>query len=253
MKTMQRGFSLVELMVALLLGSLVTIAAVSLLGTNQKTFRLQQALIDVQEQGRFAIDYMKRDVYKLGYVEVDSTGTPLSTGVGVQTAGVSLGGVAYSASANDDDGNGNDRLTFTYYGTQDCEGDSTAETLILDTYYMNGSDLECKGSVNAATTGVVLVSGVDSFQVLYGIDTNKDGKAFADSYVQPSAIGGNQVVAVRIGLLVRSESEQPDFGTPEDFSVLDKDLAGGVDLVDDKVRRLFTSTVKIRNYDWEAI
>ena len=253
MKRIQAGFSLVELMVALLLGTLVTLAAVQLLGTNQRTFRLQQALTDVQEQGRFAVDYMKRDVYRLGYVDVDATGTPLSTGVGVQTAATTVNGVTFSASADDDDGNGNDRLTFTYYGTEDCEGDTAAEGLIADTYWLSGSDLKCMGSVSSTTTGVVLVSGVDSFQVLYGIDTNQDKVAFADQYVKPTAIGAHTVVAVRLGLLVRSDATQPDAGTPESFIVLDKTLTGGTDLTDDKVRRLFTATVKVRNYDWEAI
>ena len=79
-----KGFSMVELMVALLLGSLVTVVALQLLGTNQRAFRLQQSLLDVQEQGRFALDYIARDLRMMGYVQMDPTGTPVMTGVGFQ-------------------------------------------------------------------------------------------------------------------------------------------------------------------------
>ena len=47
MRSKQRGFSLVELMVALLLGTLITAAAVQMFITNQRSFRLQQTMSEV--------------------------------------------------------------------------------------------------------------------------------------------------------------------------------------------------------------
>ena len=47
-----KGFSLVELMVAMLLGLLITGAALQLFLANQQSFALQQTLSRVQENGQ---------------------------------------------------------------------------------------------------------------------------------------------------------------------------------------------------------
>jgi hypothetical protein len=99
----------------------------------------------------------------------------------------------------------------------------------------------------------VLVSGVESFQVLAGIDEVQDGNPFASRYVTVNNVAGRIAVAVRVALLVASETPQQDLGDPEDFVVLDEALDGAADLQEDLIRRLFTTTVKSRNYNWEAI
>lgn len=252
--THSKGFSLVELMVALLLGSLVTIVALQLLGTNQRAFRLQQSLLDVQEQGRFALDYIARDLRMMGYVQMDATGAPVMTGVGLQTTNSVAGGVTYPGSVNNEGGTGNDRLTFSFFGVEDCEGDQpAAEDLIINSYWVQNGELRCIGSVDPATRGIVLVSGVESFQVLAGIDEVQDGNPFASRYVTVNNVAGRIAVAMRVALLVASETPQQDLGDPEDFVVLDEALDGAVDLQEDLIRRLFTTTVKSRNYNWEAI
>ena len=50
-----QGLSLVELMVALLLGSFVAVAATQLFLINQSTNNLQNGLSSVQDQGRYGI------------------------------------------------------------------------------------------------------------------------------------------------------------------------------------------------------
>ena len=66
-----RGFSLVELMVAMVLGLLLTAAAVSLFSTNQRTFQLQQTMGQLQEQGQLAMRFINQDVRRLGLVKDD--------------------------------------------------------------------------------------------------------------------------------------------------------------------------------------
>jgi type IV pilus assembly protein PilW len=258
-KSVTRGYSLLELLVAMALGALVIAAAVQLLNVNQRTFRLQQTMMDVQEQGRFTLDYIVRDIYKMGFMQVDSTGNPIYTAgsiSGVQQTDVMVGGVTYPAMA--DGGNGDDRLTFSYfsgeYGNVDCEGDvALPDVFVVNTYWVNNGDLFCMGSVDSGSTGLLLLADVDSFQVLYGIDTNKDKVPFATQYVIAPAVGANTVVAVKIGLLIRSDDPMPELGAPETFTVLNQTLVGGTDLVESKLRRLFTTTVKARNFDWREI
>jgi len=52
-----RGFSVLELLIALSIGLLVSLAAVQLFVTNQVNFMLQRGLGDVSENGRFALDF----------------------------------------------------------------------------------------------------------------------------------------------------------------------------------------------------
>ncbi|QSX75990.1 prepilin-type N-terminal cleavage/methylation domain-containing protein [Lysobacter arenosi] len=56
------GFSLVELMISLVLGLLVTAAAVSIFLSNQRTFRATESLARIQEDGRVAFELMARDL-----------------------------------------------------------------------------------------------------------------------------------------------------------------------------------------------
>src|SRR6056297_2065090 len=61
-----RGFSLVELMVAITLGLLLTAGMVQLFSSSRLTFQTNDALARVQENGRFAMELLKRDLRQAG-------------------------------------------------------------------------------------------------------------------------------------------------------------------------------------------
>jgi type IV pilus assembly protein PilW len=65
-KTRQRGFSLIELMIALVVGLLVVAAAGTIFVTNSQTFRATQSLSRVQENARAAFELMARDLREAG-------------------------------------------------------------------------------------------------------------------------------------------------------------------------------------------
>lgn len=56
------GFSLVELMVAITLGLLLTAGMIQLFSSTKVTFNSNEALARVQENGRFAMELMKREL-----------------------------------------------------------------------------------------------------------------------------------------------------------------------------------------------
>lgn len=259
----QQGFSIVELMIALALGSLITLAAVQLFSTNQRTFQLQQGLTDVQEQGRFALDYISRDLRLMGLRDPAVAGPD----PGLLLADTTVGAVVVPASQDGGAvGAGNDRLTFSFHaeeGDMDCEGDvvpAGPPILVANTYWVGGPDndqLFCAGSIDPATVGLVLVEGVDSFQVQLGIDTTVDGVPAAGHYRRINEVAAtDQIVSVRIGLLVRAmQGNLPTSLAPsQDLLVLDRVLNAGVAPLEDvTVRRLFTATIRARNYVWESI
>lgn len=63
----ESGFSLVELMVALVLGLILTAGVISVYTTSKKTYSLNNALGAVQESGRFAMSFIEPSVRMAGF------------------------------------------------------------------------------------------------------------------------------------------------------------------------------------------
>ena len=62
----QRGLSIIELMIAMLIGSLIVFAVGSIALSNQSTFRSNQAVSDIQDIARTAFELMAQDVRQAG-------------------------------------------------------------------------------------------------------------------------------------------------------------------------------------------
>lgn len=250
----QAGFSLVELMVAMVLGLLITAAAISLFSTNQRTFQLQQAQSQLQEQGQLAMRFITDDVRMAGFSDGSVTGTYIP---GVVTS--PLAGVTLPVSANDDS-NGNDRLTLSHHASQDCEGNPAPVPAndppyleVVNTYWVSDDgDLKCQGNQSSSSTGgVTLLKHVESFQVLYGIDTqNNDGIPFAGRYVSADQVGSEIVLAVKFSVLLRGRIPSLGSGEEQTYYLLDEEVA--VD-TSQALFRQFSTTVALRNYPWDRI
>lgn len=61
-----RGLSLIELMVAITLGLLLTAGMIQLFNSSKVTFQTNDAIARVQENGRFALELLKRDLREAG-------------------------------------------------------------------------------------------------------------------------------------------------------------------------------------------
>jgi type IV pilus assembly protein PilW len=66
-KSDQRGFTIVEIMIALALGVLLSSALVQTFSTTQTLSSMESALSRIQETGRFALDTLARDIRMAGY------------------------------------------------------------------------------------------------------------------------------------------------------------------------------------------
>lgn len=103
------------------------------------------------------------------------------------------------------------------------------------------------GSGSPGMAAQELVSNVENMQVLYGRDT--DGDRAVDVYVPASTLGATEanweeVLSVRISLLVRSAEEVDDVTETDTFNL----LGTTVDPINDqRLRHIFTTTVSIRN------
>jgi prepilin-type N-terminal cleavage/methylation domain-containing protein len=67
-----RGFSLVELMVALTAGLLVAGVIATMFASNARTYAVTNGIGELQEAGRVAFDVLQRDLRMAGYQGCDS-------------------------------------------------------------------------------------------------------------------------------------------------------------------------------------
>ena len=63
----QRGLSLVELMIAITLGLILTAGIIQIFSNSKRTYRIEESLSRVQESGRMALDFISNDVRMVSF------------------------------------------------------------------------------------------------------------------------------------------------------------------------------------------
>lgn len=230
MKTKHQGYTLVELMVAMVIGLILTLAALQLFLTNQRTFALQQALAELHEDGQMVTRYMTADLRQAG------RGSAITGAIPPVVLGSTSNGP-------------NDTLSVHYWGTSTCAGDEFAgETEIQNTYSVDGNVLQCRSELTGST--VDLISGVDSFQVLYGIDDDGNGSLGVTQFVTADALTDDSViVAIRFALLLSTDRFTQVEPASQTYRVLDR----ASNTNDNLLRRVYSATVQLRNYNWDEV
>lgn len=280
-RTSQQGFTLIELMISLTLGLVIMLAAMQLFLTNQMGFNLQRGMGNVQENGRFALDYINAATRSSEYSQDGVATTANASGVVGDIS--ELPGVTNTALVTRNNltalGVGSsDQLVIRQWVSanlpnfRDCEGNAVASGRFVVSRYFVRADtpanspaaLACDAGsytedattiTNFGDDGIVLLSTVDSFQVLLGvaaIPTPPLGQRVPVRYMTmtdyAALVPPRPVIsALRLGVLVKSsEKTGENFVTPSDIQVLDTTVAGS-DINDKSVHRLFTSTLALRN------
>ncbi|WVM89579.1 PilW family protein [Halopseudomonas pachastrellae] len=166
--------------------------------------------------------------------------------------------------STDGGANGNDVLVVSYLAQRACQGaDLTAGganpegEIVVNRYFVVDDSLWCasvrqlEGGVYAALApnAVELISGVDSFQVLYGVDGSLNGEIGATRFVSATDLAAaDSVVSIRVGLLLRSsDTTLPVPAGGQTVSVLDQQV---VTPEDRAIRRVFSTTAQVRNVYW---
>ncbi|MDE1460534.1 PilW family protein [Spartinivicinus poritis] len=257
----QQGMSLIELMIALVLGLLLIAGILQLfLGVTQ-TFRQNETLSRIQENGRFSLDFIAQDIRSAGYQEPGKRDAipfflkdclkPGSTTANLANCTNDL----LTVEGNDPANNSSDRLSVFFEPTDqlDCAGadirdpsNTSANQTVVNIYFIDGDDLSCSSyspsrEVNI-TNNQALLSGVQSMQVLYGVRDSDDNT----QYLSADKIGSDMwqnIRTVKIGVLVNSGEEKPAVGPQNTYKVLGKEikLNGGTQ------RHIYTTTVRINN------
>ena len=215
----QKGFTLVELMIAITLGLIVLLAIGSIYIGSRQTYRVQEDNARLQEAGRYALEVIGRSLRQAG------ADTELSFGSAAINPTCSAPSACTPVIGTNGTGAAPDTLTVQFFAgrdeldsgtgnwiTRDCTGGivtytptGTVITNLIDVgpdagSLATGTGLRCTGNAGGIQA---LVSDVEDFQVLYGIDTTNDQSA--DQYVaSPTAAQWPQVVTARVCVLLQS-------------------------------------------------
>ena len=301
----QRGLTLVELLVSMVLMLLVSIATVALFNVSATSYRTIDAGQELQDNGRFALEIIGQAARSAGFqdrtgpVSVGNDLADVVFGTGTTAAqtwrleGVNNSQLGSSTSAIDFGTNNgvnlSDALVVRFFGASSTANATVADGAMIDcsgraipypgsstdvgvsSFFVkdvNGEpELHCKsynpGTSKFSTTQIV--RGVESFQVMYGLDTDGDDVpnrwVSADTNWTPftASPNWNNVVAIRIGMVLRgpvgSGQGKSAVTTENDLYPLGKDFTGasteaGLKLTpadDGRLRRSVAATFLIRN------
>jgi type IV pilus assembly protein PilW len=262
-KNKQLGFTLIELLVAMVISLVIAIAALSTLNVSRQGFSTVDAASQLRENSRFATDMIQRLGVQAGFKDLKHAATkrgPPTAGVATDPPpnvkgfnNAELGKPdplnSYTERAGTDGGNSDVLIlqhqsaeTFPGSGVSDlsminCAGtaivspptnrDDRSVSILHLAISKGEPSLMCSVSTGADTWSIPqpLISGVESFQVLYGVDNvtpgiapaaGSSGDSVADRFLNASqlvvpgdAAGTNanwrRVRSIRIGMVLRAK------------------------------------------------
>lgn len=280
-----QGFTLIELMISLVLGLLISAAVIQVYMINTRTITVQQSASEVQDSTIFALQSLEDSI------RITNLGNPI-TNINDMTnhGGIVLTKNNLGSSNNTDapfltknngisniNGVESDQLTIQYKNITpnslfDCEGGEIlagSSDWVVERYFVRapltgGSGtgvqdfaLACDaGRVDSAGTvttefygnGAVIIPAVDQFQVLLGTltDVTKLTYLSASTYLQLTE--KPPITTVKIGVIVRSNTPLIGDTDKDTFVVLGTQQVLKTDSTRKKYyRRGYESTVLLRN------
>jgi len=268
----QKGFSLIELLIAMGLGLFMLAGIIQVTVGSRQSFDVIRAQSIIQESGRFSMSFIGRSSRAAGYLNpgdittmngddyaADLVNLVASNAYWLGQNGFDEGAIVVGADSTDatltDADTTLDSFTFRMEGDGDatrplldCAGvaiDGTPGIFTRMTFYIDTNDqLRCDV---AGASSVVLVSGVEDMQVLYGVG-NASTPNRATRYLtatQMTSADWPYVVAMQIGLMTVSDNTPLD-RIGRDYILLDKDI-DSTDTADGRARQVFTQTIAIRS------
>lgn len=236
----QSGFTLIELMIALALGLVISGAVIQVMVSSRVTQGINQAVTSVQENGRFVISRLRQDIlmtgrYDLLEPKLNNAVDVIEEASFVQNHPIVLAGDFISMpelGTSQGNAGASDSLVVGLQASADCRGNRLGyvqgdEFYVVNHYFVQDNALRCRGFDGRVLRGKlpnndlidnhaeIILDDVYSFQALYGITDsllsgNNAGRPVR--YVRADELGvflanGSQVVALRFALLLRGDGE----------------------------------------------
>ncbi|MCK5813136.1 MAG: PilW family protein [Cocleimonas sp.] len=266
-KQQQLGLSLIEMMIAMVLGILLSAGTATLYFSSQRAFLSQSQFSIIEDNGRLALEILTDIIEHTGYVSTNAS--PLSGEDRFITSAVTTtncGGennvltpALFATTANNNSG---DSIGVVYIGDNslntDCGGSQlpiacrvggvgSLNASKIYNYFSIGTNsegipvLNCAGSRSA--NRLEISEGVENLQVLYGVDDDDDNQV--DKYVNSDQVTTwGRIISVQLAILVRSLSPVKNKNESKTYTLLDNTT---ITKNDKYQRAVFSTIVRLRN------
>jgi type IV pilus assembly protein PilW len=267
LKQHQIGFSFIEMMIAMVIGLLLSVGTAAIYFSSQRVSLTQSQYSIIEDNGRVALELLTQIIEHTGYVSTNSS--PLAGNDRFITADVvsrSCGGqnnvlntALFGKTINHNKG---DAIGVVYIGdsnlNRDCGGGQlptacqaggagSVNASKIYNYFSVGVNadnipvLNCAGS--RSSKRVEIAEGVENLQILYGIDNNSDNQV--EQYVNADEVASwGNVISVQLALLVRSLNKVKKTKELRTYTLLDNMVIS----TNDKYQRaVFYTIIRLRN------
>lgn len=214
MRSTQTGSSLVEVMLASALGLFLTFGFIQVYLSVQKTYHLQQAIIQAQENGRFAMHFLYAAVRTAGYANCDPENSFVKTDKAIM-------GYRQNMPAFLKNKNVKKNTDILQIGA--CILQNNKTTFEQSFFFIGaterknalGNTIYALYTAPSNNTRSELVSGIENMHITYGVVQEKTDPDIA-RYVTADAVEDwEKVRAVKIALLLSSDF--PVLTQPESY------------------------------------
>ena len=214
----QAGLSLIELMVALAISSLLILGVTQIYIDNKRSYAFQQNQSENQEAGRYTLLVLQQELAKAGYrrrpdipldtafPSSDALGCGFAEGKTAKQYGTDKSAICiryqpHSHLARDCLGN----LPVNAAAIQTAPYTDAAE-IIVERLYLSGNTLMCQVAnvtTTTKTTSGELVSGIADLRFEFGVGTAAESRRINQYIAAPAAL---PVLAIRYTALMRSSN-----------------------------------------------
>ncbi|NRR31355.1 PilW family protein [Oxalobacteraceae bacterium] len=309
---LQRGLAMAEVIVSMGIGMLVLLAASALLVAASSNYRNNTESMRLHDGGRYALEVVAQAVRQASYVNWDEEQAPAGLAADAEA---SVAGLDARSLSRGSDGitaplsgavNGSDVLALRFSGSGaggngdgsviNCggfavPGQQSAAARGWSIFYVaedagGEAELRCKYRGANGWGADAVVRGVDSFQVLYGLDTDTPPDGTPNTYINASGVDAldqamllagtapaqrarelrrlshwKRVCSVKLALLLHGETGSRAESAPMRFDLFGRAYAGlagadtGAQIEEQKLpevlrmraRRIFSTTIFLRN------
>ncbi len=219
MKNRNKGFTLIEILIAMAISSIVMLSIYSFFMMQIKIKKTQSQTVEVQQNIRSAMYLLERDIKIAGY-----TGNAVNL-----TAGIDTGFTAATAST----------MTFTYVSNENTGVLTRLQYGLFDSD-ADGEIDDLGRTIDGALPPTAIAENIQAIEFLYTTIDNADVQAVTTTPPDPSFIK-----SVQVSILARSRKPVPQNPTPRVYTTPSGVDWGGSN--DGFYRRYTTSNVICRN------
>jgi type IV pilus assembly protein PilW len=231
----QQGFTLIELMVALAISSIVTAAMYSAYTGLQRINHDQALIVEMQQNLRAGLDMMAREIRMAGYDPDKKWGAGFQAGATATSVAFTMNDVDdEDGDGIEDDGDGSDN---DGNGQIDEAGELRTISYTLGDGYSDGNN-DVRRTADLGNP-IVLIENVDQLEFFYTLDDNTTTTAPADV---------SKIRSIQISVLARSPGVSQGYVDRETYTSASGAVWGPYN--DNVRRRLQIVNVNCRNMGW---